>query len=360
MSLDNVLAVAGAAREHPGILIVGLIFAVASDGPRRQYRRQIYRALPLDRLCRPARHPLRRRQDDLGRLARGRARCSASPPRGMDDRTAAATIYALASGRPPAAIAIIRVSGAAAHEAGRLIAGPLPRAREVALRELRHPQSGMLLDHGLVLRFDGPASSTGEDVVEFHIHGGRAVADAMLDALASLAGLRLAEAWGIHPPGAREWPDRPDRGGRPGRFDRGGDRDPAARGAGLGRRGPEATDRAMAGPICSFSRRRPRRRSIMHEDDEHSPVDTLCSDCGALATELRSWLDRPRMEPLRDGVKVVVAGPPNSGKSSLVNAIAGAERAIVTDIAGHHPRSYRGALVACRDPAAADGHGRFA
>src|SRR5688500_5185220 len=107
---------------------------------------------------------------------------------------AAATIFALASGRPPAAIAIVRVSGAAAHEAGRRIAGPLPPARETSLRELRHPLSGELLDHGLVLRFDGPASSTGEDVVEFHIHGGRAVGDAMLDALASLEGLRLAEA----------------------------------------------------------------------------------------------------------------------------------------------------------------------
>jgi tRNA modification GTPase len=106
---------------------------------------------------------------------------------------AAATIYALASGRPPAAIAIVRVSGARAHDAGRRIAGDLPAAREAALRALRHPESGLLLDHGLVLRFDGPASSTGEDVVEFHIHGGRAVADAVLDALASLEGLRLAE-----------------------------------------------------------------------------------------------------------------------------------------------------------------------
>ncbi len=106
---------------------------------------------------------------------------------------AAATIYALASGRPPAAIAIIRVSGPDAHEAGRQIAGELPAPREAALRELWHPEDRTLLDHGLVLRFDAPASSTGENVVEFHVHGGRAVADAMLDALASLDGLRLAE-----------------------------------------------------------------------------------------------------------------------------------------------------------------------
>ena len=106
---------------------------------------------------------------------------------------AAATIYALASGRPPAAIAILRVSGPQAHEAGREIAGELPDAREVGLRELRYPQTGLLLDRAIVLRFDAPASSTGEDVVEFQVHGGRAVADAVLDALASLDGLRLAK-----------------------------------------------------------------------------------------------------------------------------------------------------------------------
>ena len=101
------------------------------------------------------------------------------------------TIFALASGRPPAAIAVIRVSGLKAHDAGERIAGALPPAREVVLRELRDPRDGSLLDRALILRFDAPASSTGEDVVEFQIHGGRAVGDAMLDALASLDGLRL-------------------------------------------------------------------------------------------------------------------------------------------------------------------------
>jgi len=95
------------------------------------------------------------------------------------------TIFALASGRPPAAIAIIRISGAQAHEAGRRIAHELPEPREVGLRELKHPRTGLLLDRALALRFDAPASSTGEDVVEFHIHGGRAVADATLDLFAT-------------------------------------------------------------------------------------------------------------------------------------------------------------------------------
>src|SRR4051812_24861672 len=103
------------------------------------------------------------------------------------------TIFALSSGRPPAAISIIRISGPQAHDAGSRIAGSLPEARTAAVRELRHPGSGELLDEALVLRFDLGASSTGEDAVEFHCHGGRAVVDAVLRALGSLEGLRAAE-----------------------------------------------------------------------------------------------------------------------------------------------------------------------
>src|SRR3954454_21360446 len=103
------------------------------------------------------------------------------------------TIFALSSGRPPAAISMIRVSGALAHSALARIAGSLPEARMAAVRELRHPVSGELLDEALVLRFDGPASSTGQDIVELHCHGGRAVVDAVLASLAELDGLRYAE-----------------------------------------------------------------------------------------------------------------------------------------------------------------------
>src|SRR3954465_9363160 len=104
------------------------------------------------------------------------------------------TIFALSSGRPPAAISVIRISGPRAHAAGEAIAGALPEPRTAAVRELRHPGSGELLDQALVLRFDSPASSTGEDSVEFQCHGGRAVVDALLGALAEIEGLRPAEA----------------------------------------------------------------------------------------------------------------------------------------------------------------------
>jgi tRNA modification GTPase len=103
------------------------------------------------------------------------------------------TIFALSSGRPPAAISVIRVSGPRAHAAGEALGGSLPEARTAAVRELREPASRELLDEALVLRFDAPASSTGEDVVEFHCHGGRAVVDGVRGALAGIEGLRHAE-----------------------------------------------------------------------------------------------------------------------------------------------------------------------
>jgi tRNA modification GTPase len=194
-----------------------------------------------------------------------------------------------------------------------------------------------LLDHGLVLRFDGPASATGEDVVEFHIHGGRAVADAILDAVASLSGAERP----VRPAEPGEFTRRALENGRVDLTEAEGLADLIEAETETQRRAALAL--AEGGLRAQIERWQEQLLGLAAraeaaidyaEEDEHTPVTALCSDCGALATELHKWLARPRMERLKDGVRVVVAGLPNSGKSSLVNAIAGSERAIVTDIPG--------------------------
>lgn len=242
------------------------------------------------------------------------------------------TIFALSSGRPPAAVAVIRISGPGAHAAGRRIAGDLPQARTAAVRELRHPQGDGLLDHALVLRFDGPASATGEDIVEFQCHGGRAVVDSILEALGSLDGLRSAQ------PG--EFTRRAFENGRIDLTEAEGladlieaETESQRRAAlALAEGGLRKQIDAWREQLLALSASA--ETAIDYDEDDSELDPALAGGCADLAAELRLWLSRPRIEPLKDGVRVVVAGPPNAGKSSLVNAIAGQERAIVTDVPG--------------------------
>jgi tRNA modification GTPase len=245
------------------------------------------------------------------------------------------TIFALSSGRPPAAVAVIRSSGPQAFAAAQAIAGRLPPARRPVLRELRDPDSRTLIDEALVLRFDGPASATGEDVVEYQCHGGRAVVDALLAALASLPGMRMAE------PG--EFTRRAFTSGRIDLTEAEGladlleaETESQRRAAwlmaegGLKRQIEEWREKLVA-----LSARAEAAIDYVGDEDE-TAIDSgaLAVEARALADELGAWLARPRAEPLKEGVRVVAAGPPNAGKSSLVNALADSERAIVTDIAG--------------------------
>jgi tRNA modification GTPase len=242
------------------------------------------------------------------------------------------TIFALSSGRPPAAIAVIRVSGARAHEAARALAGDLPEARTAAVRALKDPASGELLDEALVLRFDGPASSTGEDCAEFQCHGGRAVVDAVLGALAGIDGLRVAE------PG--EFTRRAFENGRIDLTEAEGLADLIEAETESQRKAALAlAEGGLRAQIAQWQDRllelsAAAERAIDYDEEDAAVDPALVAGAVALAAELGEWLERPRAEPLKDGVRVVVAGPPNAGKSSLVNAIAGQERAIVTDIPG--------------------------
>jgi len=245
------------------------------------------------------------------------------------------TIFALSSGSPPAAVAIVRSSGPQAFAAGEAIAGPLPPPRQAALRELTDPRSGERIDEALVLRFSAPASATGEDIVEYQCHGGRAVVNALLDALASLPGMRLAQ------PG--EFTRRAFANGRIDLTEAEGladlleaETESQRRAAllmaegGLRRRVEDWRAR-----LVELSARA--EAAIDYADDtEETGADeaALAMAAAELAKELGSWLDRPRAEALKQGIRVVVAGPPNAGKSSLVNVLVGSEKAIVTDIAG--------------------------
>ena len=244
----------------------------------------------------------------------------------------AGTIFALSSGRPPAAISVIRISGPKAHEAGRLIAGDLPEPRMASVRELRNPASGELIDEALVLRFDGPASSTGEDIVEFQCHGGRAVVDALLGVLASLDGLGAAQ------PG--EFTRRAFENGRIDLTEAEGLADLIEAETESQRKAALAlAEGGLRKQVADWQNRllglsAEAERAIDYDEDDQGVDPALSRECGALAAELRAWLERPRVERLKDGVRVVVAGPPNAGKSSLLNAIAGEERAIVTAVPG--------------------------
>src|SRR6266705_1777125 len=103
------------------------------------------------------------------------------------------TIFALSSGRPPAAIAVVRISGPRARFGLETLFGRVPAPRCAALGRVRDPASQEIIDEGLALWFPGPKSETGEDVAELQLHGGRAVIAAVLAALGKLSGFRLAE-----------------------------------------------------------------------------------------------------------------------------------------------------------------------
>lgn len=243
------------------------------------------------------------------------------------------TLFALSSGRPPAAIAVVRISGPCAIEAlARLTRRPLPEARLAVMRTLRSPSTGGILDKGLVIVFPGPRTATGEDLVELHLHGGIAVVSAVLDALGDIDGLQPAE---------------------PGAFTRRAFENGVL---------DLAQVEGLADLLAAETERQ-RRQAIAHADghlsrlvdgwrerlldllaqveaeldfsDEDDVSDaSVAVDIDALAAELGSVLERPSGERLREGIRLVIVGAPNTGKSSLINILSGRDVAIVTPVAG--------------------------
>lgn len=246
------------------------------------------------------------------------------------------TIYALASGGGPAGVAVVRVSGRQAAEAWQRLAGqPLPPPRRLARGRLADPAAGEVLDEALGVWFAGPASFTGEDVVEFHLHGGRAVVAAVLTALSGIDGLRLAE------PG--EFTRRAFENGKMDLTAAEGLADLVAAETAAQRR---QALRQMQGALGALYEdwRRDLLGGLAHVEaaidfaDEDVPdglIEAVRRRAASLREIMRAHLAEGRRgERLRDGVQVAIIGPPNAGKSSLLNLLARREAAIVAETAG--------------------------
>ena len=246
------------------------------------------------------------------------------------------TIFALSSAPGRSGVAVIRVSGPEAGRALTALTGDLPEPRYASLREIHDPRSGDVIDQGIVLWFPGPRSFTGEDVAELHIHGGRAVVAAVLNVLDGLEGLAPAEAG-----------DFTRRAFDNGRFD-------LVEVEGLADLIVADTEgqrrqafRQMSGQVSALYedwRVRLVRELAYFEaqidfpDEGDVPQDLITASRARivdLAEEIGRHLEDGRKgERLRDGVRIVIAGEPNVGKSSLLNQLARRDVAIVSEEAG--------------------------
>jgi tRNA modification GTPase len=245
------------------------------------------------------------------------------------------TIFALSTGALPCGVAVIRLSGPSVQTVLSAVCGAVPAPRLAALKSIRD-RDGLIIDRGLVLFFPGPTSFTGEDCAEFHVHGSRAVVAALLARLGDEPNCRLAEAG--------EFSRRAFEHGKLDLVEIEGLADLLAAETEMQRR--QAVQQADGKATETYNGWRERLiycRAMIEADLDFSDEGDIpgsvapfvWEELAALRQSIHdASLDERRGEIIRDGFNVVIAGRPNAGKSSLMNALAGRDVAIVTHYAG--------------------------
>lgn len=248
---------------------------------------------------------------------------------------AAETIVALSSGSLPSGVAVIRASGPGVRFGIETISGPIPAARHAAYRAF-HTAAGLPIDRGLLLFLPAPASFTGEDVAEFHVHGSRAVVALLLESLSSLRGFRMAEAG--------EFTRRAFLNGKLDLTQAEGLADLIAAETEAQRRLALSNAGGMQSALYLSWREKLLHARAMIEaeldfsDEQDVPgsvADGVTMELAALAKDIEAHIAAYRQaEMIRNGFDVVIIGPPNVGKSTLLNALAKRDVAIVSPEAG--------------------------
>lgn len=244
------------------------------------------------------------------------------------------TIYALSSGAPPAGVAIVRVSGSRVPDVLQAMCSELPKPRHATLKWIRD-RNGHAIDQALVLFFPVPHSFTGEDCAEFHLHGGRAVIQAAQSALSAF-GLRQAEAG--------EFSRRAFDNGKLDLVQVEGLADLVSAETEMQRRlAVEQSNGGLSKLYQSWMQQLTRARALIEAELDFPEEEDIPGAVGErawgmvaeIAAGIRAHLEGQKAaEIIRDGFKVVIAGRPNAGKSSLLNALVKRDAAIVTEVAG--------------------------